>query len=228
MIYPIKPFYKVVVICAAVLQTNNIRTNNEYLIEQINELTAYDAYIAAEQQYQCRLLGCYGNGQNNYAGAIFVEFLPRTAGQGTVIMIGAPAYHWTGSEIGEINANLKTLTQNILDYLESIDTDVYTRNVTNGNYGTICLPRASKTITGATMWRAVDKNVEGVVIEQVSAMEAGVPYFFQATADVLRVEMQGETKSAGKANVCVLPNAEAITLVRIVMVYRSLGVRRVG
>lgn len=183
-----------------VLQTNNSRTNNEYLIEQINELTAYDAYIAAEQQYQCRLLGCYGNGQAHYAGAIFVEFLPRTAGQGTVIMMGAPAYHWTGSEIGEINANLKTLTQNILDYLESIDTDVYTRNVTNGNYGTICLPRASKTIEGATIWRAVDKNAEGVVIEQVNQMEAGVPYFFQATANVLRVEMQGETKPAGKAN----------------------------
>lgn len=183
-----------------VLQTNNIRTNNEYLIEQINELTAYDAYIAAEQQYQCRLLGCYGNGQAHYAGAIFVEFLPRTAGQGTVIMMGAPAYHWTGKEIGDINENLTKLTKNILDYLVTIDTDVYTRNVTNGNYGTICLPRASKTITGATMWRVLEQVTEGVVIEQVSAMEAGVPYFFQATADVLRVVMQGETKPAGKAN----------------------------
>lgn len=183
-----------------VLQTNNSRTNNEYLIEQINDLKNYDDYIAAEQQYQCRLLGCYGNGQNTYAGAIFVEFLPRTAGQGTVIMMGAPAYHWTGTEINNINDNLTTLTKNILDYLATIKTDVYTRDVTNGNYGTICLPRASKTITGATMWRAVDKNAEGVVIEQVSAMEAGVPYFFQATADVLCVEMQGETKPAGKAN----------------------------
>ena len=183
-----------------VLQTNNSRTNNEYLIEQINDLKNYDAYIAAEQQYQCRLLGCYGNGQNEYAGAIFVEFLPRTAGQGTVIMMGAPAYHWTGKEIGKINDNLKTLTKNILDYLATIKTDVYTRDVTNGNYGTICLPRASKSITGATMWRTVDKNVEGVVIEQVNQMEAGVPYFFQATDDVLRVVMQGETKPAGKAN----------------------------
>lgn len=183
-----------------VLQTNNSRTDNDYLIEQINNLENYADYIAAEQRYQCRLLGCYGNGQDNYAGAIFVEFLPRTAGQGTVIMMGAPAYHWTGKEIGDINENLTKLTKNILDYLVTIDTDVYTRNVTNGNYGTICLPRASKSITGATMWRAVDKNAEGVVIEQVNQMEAGVPYFFQATADVLRVEMQGETKPAGKAN----------------------------
>lgn len=183
-----------------VLQEKPRRTNNEYLIEQINDLKNYDDYIAAEQQYQCRLLGCYGNGQDNYAGAIFVEFLPRTAGQGTVIMMGAPAYHWTGKEIGDINENLTKLTKNILEYLATIKTDVYTRDVTNGNYGTICLPRASKTIEGATMWRVLEQVTEGVVIEQVSAMEAGVPYFFQATANQLKVEMQGATEDAKSAN----------------------------
>ena len=185
-----------------VLQTKDPRTNNNYRIEQIalNGEATYEDFIATEQKYQCRLLGCFSNNQEKHDGAIFAEFLPRTAGQGTVIMMGAAAYHWTGSSIDDINSNLKTLTKNILDYLATIETDVYTRDVTNGNYGTICLPRASKTITGATMWRAVEKNEEGVVIEQVSAMEAGVPYFFQATADVLRVEMQGETKPAGKAN----------------------------
>lgn len=186
-----------------VLQEKTRRTNNNYRIEQIalygNEVT-YEDYIATEQKYQCRLLGCFSNNQEKHDGAIFAEFLPRTAGQGTVIMMGAAAYHWTGYSIDDINSNLKTLTKNILDYLETIETDVYTRDVTNGNYGTICLPRASKSITGATMWRAVEKNAEGVVIEQVNQMEAGVPYFFQATADVLRVEMQGETKPAGKAN----------------------------
>ena len=185
-----------------VLQTKDPRTNNNYRIEQIalNGEATYEDFIATEQKYQCRLLGCFSNNQEKHDGAIFAEFLPRTAGQGTVIMMGAAAYHWTVSSIDDINSNLKTLTKNILDYLATIETDVYTRDVTNGNYGTICLPRASKTITGATMWRAVEKNEEGVVIEQVSAMEAGVPYFFQATADVLRVEMQGETKPAGKAN----------------------------
>ena len=186
-----------------VLQEKTRRTNNNYRIEQIalngDEVTLED-FKAAEQKYQCRLLGCFSNGQAKHEGTIFAEFLPRTAGQGTVIMMGAAAYHWTGSNIDEINANLKTLTKNILDYLATINTSVYTRNVTNGNYGTICLPRASKTITGATIWRAVDKNTEGVVIEQVHQMEAGVPYFFQATANQLKVEMQGATVAATSAN----------------------------
>lgn len=186
-----------------VLQTNNPRTDNNYRIDEIaldgDKVTRED-FIATEQQYQCRLLGCFSNNQEKHDGAIFAEFLPRTAGQGTVIMMGAAAYHWTGKEIGDINENLKTLTQNILEYLDTINTDIYTRKVTNGNYGTICLPRASKTITGATMWRVLKKVAEGVVIEQVSAMEAGVPYFFQATANQLTVEMQGATVAATSAN----------------------------
>lgn len=186
-----------------VLQTNDPRTDNNYRIEQIalngSEVT-YEDFLATEQKYQCRLLGCFSNNQDKHDGAIFAEFLPRTAGQGTVIMMGAAAYHWTGSIIDDINPNLKTLTKNILEYLATIKTDVYTRNVTNGNYGTICLPRASKSITGATIWRAVDKNTEGVVIEQVNQMEAGVPYFFQATANQLKVEMQGATEDAKSAN----------------------------
>lgn len=180
------------------IQDNVRRTDNNYLL--FHGLNTYNEFTSKESEYQCKLLGCWGHNEGPYEGGLFAEFLPRTAGQGTVIMMGAAAYHWTGKEIGNINENLTKLTKNILDYLATIETDVYTRDVTNGNYGTICLPRASKTITGATMWRAVDKNAEGVVIEQVNQMEAGVPYFFQATADVLRVEMQGETKPAGKAN----------------------------
>ena len=180
------------------IQDNVRRTDNNYLL--FHGLNTYNEFTSKESEYQCKLLGCWGHNEGPYEGGLFAEFLPRTAGQGTVIMMGAAAYHWTGNNIDDINSNLKTLTKNILDYLETINTDVYTRDVTNGNYGTICLPRASKTITGATMWRAVDKNAEGVVIEQVSAMEAGVPYFFQATANQLKVEMQGETKPAGKAN----------------------------
>lgn len=180
------------------IQDNVRRTDNNYLL--FHGLNTYNEFTSKESEYQCKLLGCWGHNEGPYEGGLFAEFLPRTAGQGTVIMMGAAAYHWTGSSIDDINSNLKTLTKNILDYLATIKTDVYTRDVTNGNYGTICLPRASKTITGATMWRVLEKVTEGVVIEQVSAMEAGVPYFFQATADVLRVEMQGETKPAGKAN----------------------------
>ena len=77
----------------------------------------------------------------------------------------------------------------------------YTRTVTNGNYGTICLPRASSVIEGATMYRIVGGNAsEGITIEEVASMEAGKPYIFQATADQITVTMTGARKDVQEAN----------------------------
>ena len=77
----------------------------------------------------------------------------------------------------------------------------YTRTVTNGNYGTICLPRASSVIEGATMYRIVGGNAsEGITIEEVASMEAGKPYIFQATADQLTVTMTGARADVQDAN----------------------------
>lgn len=77
----------------------------------------------------------------------------------------------------------------------------YTRTVTNGNYGTICLSRAAATIEGATMYRIVGGNAsEGVTIEEVASMEAGKPYIFQASADQLTVTMTGPRAEVQEAN----------------------------
>ena len=77
----------------------------------------------------------------------------------------------------------------------------YTRTVTNGNYGTICLSRAAATIEGATMYRIVGGNAsEGITIEEVASMEAGKPYIFQATADQLTVTMTGARADVQEAN----------------------------
>lgn len=77
----------------------------------------------------------------------------------------------------------------------------YTRTVTNGNYGTICLSRAAATIEGATMYRIVGGNAsEGITIEEVASMEAGKPYIFQATADQLTVTMTGARADVQDAN----------------------------
>lgn len=77
----------------------------------------------------------------------------------------------------------------------------YTRTVTNGNYGTICLPRASSVIEGATMYRIVGGNAsEGITIEEVAFMEAGKPYIFQASADQLTVTMTGARADVQDAN----------------------------
>lgn len=77
----------------------------------------------------------------------------------------------------------------------------YTRTVTNGNYGTICLSRAAATIEGATMYRIVGGNPsEGITIEEVASMEAGKPYIFQASADQITVTMTGPRAEVQEAN----------------------------
>ena len=77
----------------------------------------------------------------------------------------------------------------------------YTRTVANGNYGTICLPRASSVIEGATIYQVVGGNAsESITIEEVASMEAGKPYIFQASADLLTVSMTGARKDVQEAN----------------------------
>ena len=84
----------------------------------------------------------------------------------------------------------------------------YTRTVTNGNYGTICLSRAAATIEGATMYRIVGGNAsEGITIEEVASMEAGKPYIFQASANQITVTMTtmpGTNVRLGRFHICSL------------------------
>ena len=77
---------------------------------------------------------------------------------------------------------------------------VYTRNVTN-KYGTICLPYASASTSGAYFYRVAGKETGKVYLESVDALEAGVPYIFEKTANTITVTCQGEAVAeAGSAN----------------------------
>ena len=84
--------------------------------------------------------------------------------------------------------------------------DKYTRDVTAGRYGTICLPQASIAYSGAEFYSVVGKELTGgtptsIVIETVSSLQAGVPYLFYATDDLLAVALMGEAVGeAGKNN----------------------------
>ena len=66
----------------------------------------------------------------------------------------------------------------------------YTREVTIGDYGTICLPKAG-TIEGASIFEIAyyGKASKTIFVDEITSgeMEAGVPYIFQATADQLTV-----------------------------------------
>ena len=65
--------------------------------------------------------------------------------------------------------------------------DAYTRDVTNGNYGTICLPKGSKQTSGAIFYELAYKDARYVYLDQVTTLEAGVPYIFKATSSQLKV-----------------------------------------
>lgn len=81
----------------------------------------------------------------------------------------------------------------------------YTRTVSNKQWGTICLPYASASTSGATFYEVSSLVYgEGLWLDQLAAgaqLEAGKPYIFQATAAEIAVTYTGEAKAtpvAGK------------------------------
>ena len=75
----------------------------------------------------------------------------------------------------------------------------YTRPVTAGNYGTLCLPFGG-TITGAVLYECVGSELGKVYLGSVTTLAAGVPYIFQATATELAAYSDGTTATeAGKS-----------------------------
>lgn len=82
---------------------------------------------------------------------------------------------------------------------------IYTRGVTIGRYGTICLPQASAACSGADFYTVVGKELTGstptsIVIETVSSLQAGVPYIFYAKDNLLAVALTGEVAAAAGSN----------------------------
>lgn len=142
---------------------------------------------AFESAQNCQILGGWGH-TTALDGVTMVEFLPTASYAGTVIAQGVPAYQWTTPNTAIYN--VKNLTKGVLEYLNSAD--IYTRDVPANHYGTICLPRASASLSaGMTVYRVLSDQTDGIMLEQVNAMEAGVPYFFYSTATQISVTMTG-------------------------------------
>ena len=68
----------------------------------------------------------------------------------------------------------------------------YERNVTNGNYGTICLPYSAIKVEGAELFSIAGKDENGIYLDEASELLKGVPYIFLANADQLTVYYWGE------------------------------------
>lgn len=171
----------------------NRRTDNNAIWENWDGYTgAQDAVHLAratkfEEDHHCVILGGYGH-TTALDGVGFVEFYPYGDYNGTVIALGLHSYEWGTNN--SLVANVQYLTKGTLEYLASAD--IYTRNVPADHYGTICLPRASASLSdGMTVYRVLSDQTDGIMLEEVNAMEAGVPYFFYSTATQISVTMTG-------------------------------------
>lgn len=122
----------------------------------------------------------------------------------------------------QFNGN-KTYTHNVLRYNDSyglfscyteanqglqkpvrLFREIYTRTVTPGQYGTLCLPY-SGTFCGAKLYTIEGKQMDGDEVTSVSLVEAdtllgGIPYIFLATDNLLEVKYKGYEAEATSAN----------------------------
>ncbi len=76
----------------------------------------------------------------------------------------------------------------------------YTRGITDGKFGTICLPYAA-TVTGATVFEITGKvmdgsTLKGINLSSVDNLTAGVAYIFKATSAELTATLSGNYTAA--------------------------------
>ena len=106
------------------------------------------------------------------------------------------------------NSNYNAVESSV--YTVTVSASGYTRAVTNGNYGTICLPYGSSSYAGAEFYEIAYPEIKngdatGLYLDQLeegAALVAGKPYIFKATADELTVSYEGAmatTPVAGEA-----------------------------
>ena len=100
----------------------------------------------------------------------------------TTDIIGNYTFTWT------YETNALTVT-----YPEMVtEPESYTRTVTPGKFGTLCLPFGG-TFEGAELFECVGQETGKVYIASVTTLEAGVPYIFLATGTELAVYSDGTT-----------------------------------
>ena len=85
-------------------------------------------------------------------------------------------------------------------YVTTCEKPTYTRVVKPGEYGTICLPYGSSDYTGAEFYEVSSVEYgKGLWLDQLAAgtaLAAGKPYIFRATAEKLAIVYKGEKKDS--------------------------------
>ena len=154
-----------------------------------------------ENDWSATVIGIRGD-VGDYCLSNVIEFNAKDGWAGRILTIGSDAYQWGTSNNGVERENLSKLTTNALSYLMGEETPTYTyeRNITAGEWGTICLNYAvaADHIEGAEIYELVcfDEDYEHVIVKKVQSMEAGHPYFYLGTAQTLRLEYAGQSAEA--------------------------------
>ena len=65
--------------------------------------------------------------------------------------------------------------------------------LTADKFGTICLPKGGIAESGATFFEIAYKDANGIYMDEVTTLEAGMPYVFQATDTKLVIAYDGTT-----------------------------------
>ena len=76
--------------------------------------------------------------------------------------------------------------------------DIYTRSVTPGEYGTICLENNVTSFSGATFYEVAGREGNKVVFDEVTELKAGMPYIFIAEEETISLELGNETADTPK------------------------------
>lgn len=83
----------------------------------------------------------------------------------------------------------------VATFIEECESSAYTRNVKVGQYGTLCLPFGSTNYVGATIYELAytSSDRSALYLDEVTTIEAGVPYIFHAHADCIQVHPDEHT-----------------------------------
>ena len=76
----------------------------------------------------------------------------------------------------------------------------YERNITSGNYGTICLPYSAIKVEGAELFSITGRDESSILLEETNELLMGVPYIFLASADQMKVYYWGGQTFTPSAN----------------------------
>ena len=104
-------------------------------------------------------------------------------------------------------------------FLYKHNSDIYTRQKSTNNFGTICIPFdvISPNETGASYYNIIGKKIvdgepTGIYLEQTNRLEAGVPYIYKFTSEWLAIPYQEPTVTEAKEAMGLVGNLSQSTI----------------